>query len=83
MAERPGGGNIEPDSDSWTHAGLIVNGFFLLAHQPRIDIPRSPALRDIAGHIAEGACLLAGRTLIRRRLCRKGIVAIGTFPLSH
>ncbi len=65
------------------HTPLIINGFFLFAHKPWIDIPLPPALRNVTGHIAESTGLLAGRTVIRRSLCSKSIIAIRTFPLSH
>jgi len=67
----------------WSHTPLNINGVFLFPHKPWVDIPRPPALRNIAGHIAEGTGLLAGRTPIRRSLCFKGIVAIQTFPMTH
>jgi hypothetical protein len=41
---------------------LLVHGFVLFAYESRVNITRSPAIRNIARHITEGAGLLAGRT---------------------
>jgi hypothetical protein len=55
---------------------LIINGFFFSSHKPRVDIPRPPAFRNIAGYIAKGTGLIAGRTVVRRGLSLKGIIAM-------
>ncbi len=62
---------------------LIVDGFFPLAHKPGVDIPRPPAIRNVAGNIAEGTGLLAGRTAIGRGRGLKRIIAIRTLPMGH
>jgi hypothetical protein len=55
---------------------LIIDGFFFSSHKPRVDIPRPSAFRNIAGYIAEGAGLIAGRTVFWRGFSLKGIIAM-------
>jgi len=54
----------------------IVNRLLLLSHQSWIDVPWSSAIRNIAGDIAEGANLFAGRTSIRDGIGPKRETAI-------
>jgi hypothetical protein len=55
---------------------LFIDGFVFLASQSGVNIGRSPAIRDITGHIAEGAGLFAGGTSIRHCLGFKGVTTI-------
>jgi hypothetical protein len=59
-------------SEQW----LFIDGFVFLASQSGVNIARSPAIRDITGHIAEGAGLFAGGTSIRHGLGFKGVTTI-------
>ena len=70
------------DFEIWRQA-LFIDGFVLFAHESRIEIPWSSTVGNIAGHIAEGAGLLARRTSLRCRISPKSITAIRTFPLCH
>jgi hypothetical protein len=70
-------------SPIWSHTSLIIDRFFLLADKPRVDVPRSPAIRNVTGHVTEGARFLAGGTVVRRGLRLKGIIAFLTFPMGH
>ncbi len=62
---------------------LFLHGFVLFAHQSRIDISRTAAIRDVTGHIIKGAGLLTGWTFLRSGPCSKGITTIGALPLRH
>jgi hypothetical protein len=53
---------------NFSHLASFVDGFIFFADQSWVDLPGSPAVGNVAGHIAEGACLLTGRTLFGHRL---------------
>jgi hypothetical protein len=63
--------------------GLLVYGFIALANQSRINIIRSTALRDIAGHISKGAGFIARRAAIRNGFIIKNVTTLATAPLRH
>ena len=63
--------------------GLLINRLIFFTHKSRVNIAWSPTIWNIAGHITEGAGLLAGRTLLRHGIGPKCVTTIGTFPLCH
>jgi len=65
------------------HIPSITGGLFPFARQPWVDIPRPAALRNVAGHVAEGTNLLAGRAMLWWGLDLEGMFAVGTFPMGH
>jgi len=69
--------------DQFVKGGSFINRLFLFTHQSGIDISWSSTVGNIAGHVAEGAGLLARRTSIRQGICSKSVTTTRTLPLRH
>ncbi len=58
---------------NFSYLALFIDGPIFFADQSWVDFPGSPAVGNVAGHIAEGACLFTGWTLFGHRLGPEGI----------
>ena len=56
---------------------------FSLLDELQVHVPRSSAVRGVAGDIEKSACLFAGRAPVGRGFSLHHVSAVRTLPLGH